>query len=132
MHIADKKLYPIPVRLLLVEDDPILRHLLTAILTQSGYSVRSAHDGLAALAAMDIEVPDILLSDLYMPGMSGFELLAVVENTFPDVYVVAMSSAFTGSSIPDGVSADCFYEKASDVRHLLGLLEGNQLLAQIA
>jgi CheY-like chemotaxis protein len=132
MHIADKKLYTNPIRLLLVDDDPILRHLLTTILTQSGYSVRSAHDGLAALAEMDIEVPDILLSDLYMPGMSGFELLAVVENTFPDVYVIAMSSAFTGSSIPAGVAAHCFYEKASNVRHLLGMLQDNQPLAQIA
>jgi hypothetical protein len=67
-----------------------------------------------------------------MPGMSGFELLAVVETTFPSVYVIAMSSAFTGSTIPRGVAADCFYEKASDVRHLLGLLQGNQPLAQIA
>jgi CheY-like chemotaxis protein len=132
MHIADKKLYINPIRLLLVDDDPVLRHLLTTILTQSGYSVRSAHDGLAALAAMDIEVPDILLTDLYMPGMSGFELLAVVENTFPDVYVVAMSSAYTGNSVPDGVAADCFYEKASSVPHLLSLLKNNQLLAQTA
>jgi CheY-like chemotaxis protein len=132
MHIAEKKLHPKPIRLLLVDDDPMLRHLLAIILTQSGYSVRSAQDGLAALAEMDIEVPDILLSDLYMPGMSGFELLAVVENTFPDVYVIAMSSAFTGTSIPDGVAAHCFYEKATDIRHLLGLLENNQPLAQTA
>lgn len=132
MHIAQKKLHPQPVRLLLVDDDPILRHLLTTILTHSGYSVRSAQDGLTALAEMDIEVPDVLLTDLYMPGMSGFELLAVVENTFPEVYVIAMSSAFTGSTVPDGVAAHCFYEKASNVRHLLGLLEDNEPLAQTA
>jgi CheY-like chemotaxis protein len=125
MHIVKKQLPSDKVRLLLVDDDAELRHLLALILTQSGYSVRSAVDGLAALAEMDLEVPDILVSDLYMPGMSGFELLAIVENTFPGVYVIAMSSAFSGSSVPPGVAAHCFYEKATDVRHLLGLLAGN-------
>jgi hypothetical protein len=43
-----------------------------------------------------------------------------------------MSSAYTGNSVPDGVAADCFYEKASSVPHLLSLLKNNQLLAQTA
>jgi len=132
MHIAEKKLHTTQVRLLLVDDDPILRELLSVILRYSGYSVRCANDGLSALEEMDIEVPDILVTDLYMPGMSGFELLAVVEDTFPGVYVIAMSSAFSGDAVPDGVAAHCFYPKATGVHHLLGLLQGNVPLAQTA
>ena len=69
--------------LLLVDDDKALRHLHSLILTHAGYSVRIAQDGFSALTATRIEVPNILLSDLYMPGMSGFELLSVVLRRFP-------------------------------------------------
>ena len=108
--------------LLIVEDDAQLRILLEAVLTQSGYKVRSAEDGFSALAEMRAEMPDLILSDLYMPGMSGFELLSVVRRRFPEVTVIAMSSAFAGGEIPTGVAADAFYQKASGVPPLLRLL----------
>src|ERR1017187_3892961 len=101
--------------LLVVEDDSQLRVLLAAILAQSGYKVRMAEDGFAALAQMRVEMPDLILSDLYMLGMSGFELLSVVRRRFPDVPVIAMSSAFSGGGVPAGVAADVFYQKATGV-----------------
>jgi CheY-like chemotaxis protein len=110
--------------LLLVEDDAELRTLLTAILSRSGYKVRAAEDGFSALAQTRIEMPDIVLSDLYMIGMSGFELLSVVRRRFPVVRVIAMSSAFTGGNIPAGVAADSFYQKATSIASLLKVLEG--------
>src|ERR1700694_536707 len=61
--------------ILIVEDDVLLRSLLCTILEESGYKVRSAEDGFTALTQIRTEIPDILLSDLHMPGMSGFELL---------------------------------------------------------
>ena len=108
--------------LLLVDDDPGIRHLLSTILTKSGYEVRSAQDGFSALAAIRHEIPDILLSDLYMPGMSGFELLSVVRRRFPAITAVAMSSAYSGSSVPPGVVADAFYEKATSPDALLAII----------
>ena len=110
-------------KLLIVEDDEQLRILLTAILSQSGYHVRSAEDGFAALAEMRGEMPDLILSDLYMLGMSGFELLSVIRRRFPEVTVVAMSSAFSGGGVPAGVAADVFYQKATGIAALLGILE---------
>src|ERR1700679_2483776 len=107
---------------LLVDDDHAIRNLLSIILTKSGYEVRSAQDGFSALAALRHETPDILLSDLYMPGMSGFELLSVVRRRFPAITAVAMSSAYTGSSVPPGVVADAFYEKAPSPDALLGII----------
>ena len=85
------------IEILIVDDDPALRQLLTLVLLKSGYAVRSAQDGFSALAAIRTAVPDILLSDLYMPGMSGFELLSVVRRRFPLIPVIAMSSAYSGS-----------------------------------
>jgi CheY-like chemotaxis protein len=109
--------------LLVVEDDTQLRILLSAILTKRGYRVRTAEDGFAALEQMRGDMPDLILSDLYMLGMSGFELLSVIRRRFPEVTVVAMSSAFSGGEIPAGVAADAFYQKATGVSALLKLIE---------
>ena len=62
--------------ILIVEDEEPIRTSLAEILKVLGHRVRCAADGLAALVEMNEEVPEILLSDLNMPGMSGFELLS--------------------------------------------------------
>jgi CheY-like chemotaxis protein len=110
-------------KILVVDDDVQIRALLTTILAQDGFDVRSAEDGFAALIQLRAEMPDIILSDLYMLGMSGFELLSVVRRRFPEVTVIAMSSAFSAGDIPTGVAADAFYQKATGVPPLLTLLE---------
>ena len=110
--------------LLIVDDDASICALLSAILSQSGYWVRTAKDGFSALVEIRNEIPDILLSDLNMPGMSGFELLSVVRRRFPVIQVIAMSSIFSGNDLPLGVVADAYYEKGSNIRSLLPILEG--------
>jgi CheY-like chemotaxis protein len=110
-------------RVLIAEDDVQLRSLFSTILEGAGYKVRLAEDGLAALEKMRAESPDILLSDLHMPGMSGFELLPIVRDQFPATCVVAMSSAFSGEDLPDAVVADAFYPKATNITGLLRIME---------
>ena len=96
---------------------------MTDICSLWGLSVRSAEDGFSALSAMRREVPDILLSDLNMPGMSGFELLSVVRRRFPAIKVIAMSGAFTGDGAQLGVAADAFYRKGSSLNILFEAVE---------
>jgi CheY-like chemotaxis protein len=110
--------------LLIVDDNPLMRTALSAVFTRSGYRVRSAQDGFAALAELRLEVPDLILSDLNMAGMSGFEFLSVVCRRFPAVRVVAMSGAYSGDEVPPGVMADAFYEKATSIAALLRIVEG--------
>lgn len=107
------------LRLLVVDDEPSLRTSLSLVLRQFEYDVQSAGDGFSALAEIRNAVPDILISDLYMPGMSGFELLSVVRRRFPAIPVIAMSGAFPGCTIPDGVPADAFYQKGDGVGQLV-------------
>ncbi len=120
--MQDRRQIPL-VRLLLVDDDPLIQSSMAAALGEIGFSVRSAEDGLVALAQIRREIPDILLSDLNMPRMSGFELLRVVRRHFPSIHLIAMSGAFSGNEVPSGVIADAFYQKASGMRCLLRIIE---------
>ena len=87
-----------------------------------GYSVREAVDGYSALHQIRKLNPDILLSDLQMPGMSGRELLNNVRRFFPAIKVIATSGSYGGKEIPAGILADAFYPKGSDVSALLQIL----------
>src|SRR6202034_1260539 len=111
------------VKLLIVDDEVSIRTSLSLIFTGSGHSVRSSADGFSALFEIRQELPDIILSDLNMPGMSGFELLSVVRRRFPAIQVIAMSGTFAGNGIPPGVAADFFYEKGSGLGLLLEIVE---------
>jgi CheY-like chemotaxis protein len=110
-------------KLLIVDDEPSVRNSMSQVLVEIGYSVRSAEDGFSALVEIRKEIPDIILSDLNMPRMSGFELLSVVRHRLPSIRVIAMSGAFSGDEVPSGVAADAFYQKGSGVRALLKLIE---------
>jgi CheY-like chemotaxis protein len=90
--------------------------------------VRSAQDGFSALRELRDEIPDILLSDLNMPGMCGYELLRVVRRRFPDIQLIAMSGAFSGDEVPSGVAADAFYQKGSSMGALLRVIETLSLM----
>ncbi len=109
--------------LLVVDDEPSIRMSLSCLLKEIGYRVRTAEDGLSALSKIEEEIPDTLLSDLQMPGMSGFELLAVVRCRFPGLRTIAMSGAFCGDEVPCGVAADAFYAKGTGVGSLLRTIE---------
>ena len=109
--------------ILIAEDDQAVLESLEMVFSTLGYVVRTVTDGLQAVAALREAVPDILLSDLNMPGMSGYELLSIVNRRFPGVKSVAMSGAFPGNAIPSGLAADAFYEKGGGIPNLLRTME---------
>jgi CheY-like chemotaxis protein len=108
--------------ILIVDDELTIRTSLSVILREFGHGVRCSADGFSALHEIRREIPDILLSDLNMPGMSGFELLSVVRRRFPVIQVVAMSGAFSGEEAPSGVAADAFYQKGCSMGSLLRII----------
>ncbi|MFC4086000.1 response regulator transcription factor [Amycolatopsis samaneae] len=63
------------MRLLVVEDDPTLRDLLSASLRFAGFTVSSAGSGAEALAAAKADVPDLVVLDVMLPDLDGFEVL---------------------------------------------------------
>ncbi len=112
------------MNLLVVEDEAALRATLAQIFAGFGHRVRCAADGLAALSELRLGTPDIIVSDLHMPGMSGFELLPLVRRQFPAIKLVAMSSEFPAGEMPVGVMADAFYQKGGGLGSLLQIVDG--------
>ncbi len=110
------------LNLLIVDDEVAVLSLLKQIFTQRGFSVRVAQDGFEALRMIRQSFPDVLLSDLNMPGMSGFELLSVVRRLYPSIHVIASSGAYSGTGVPRGIAADGFHEKATGLNHLFELM----------
>ena len=104
---------PKPASLVLVVDDELsIRNSTSMLLKLAGYDVCTAENGFDALLQLGKAVSDIIISDLNMPQMSGFEFLSVVRRRFPDVPVIAVSGAYdSGDQVPGGVIADAFYSK---------------------
>jgi two-component system response regulator HydG len=89
-------------RILVVDDEATARSALTELLREEGFEVRSAADGFKALGQLDDWTPDLLLTDVKMPGMDGIELMRAVREKHGDLPVVVMT-AF--GSVEHAVSA---------------------------
>ena len=100
-------------RVLVVDDEAANRELISDILADEGYDVVTAQDGLDALNQLAVPLPDVIISDLRMPRMSGVEFLAVVRRKYPDVPLIAISGEFEGNEVPPGVPADAYLPKGS-------------------
>ncbi len=68
-------------KVMIVEDDDSLREIYGIRLTAEGYTVVSAHDGEEALAVAVRERPDLVISDVMMPKISGFDMLDILRST---------------------------------------------------
>ncbi len=97
-------------RILVVDNDEALLVATAAALSREGYDVRTARDGFEALAVLRSGVPDMLISDLKLPNMSGFELCCIVRRRYPSVSVIVFSGEFFPVA-PPLVLADCFVQK---------------------
>lgn len=98
--------------ILFIDDDPCMREVMAMMLDEEGYEVSTAGDGFEALTQLRNSHPDLIISDLHMPGMSGVEFMAVVRRRFPAIPVIAISGAHAmDASFPVGVMADAFYPK---------------------
>lgn len=79
-------------RILIVDDEASARGALSEILTDEGYKVRTAADGFRALAAAKEFAPDVVVTDLKMPGMDGLTLLKRLKAEDPEVCIVLMTA----------------------------------------
>jgi CheY-like chemotaxis protein len=123
-------------RILLVDDEEELLQTTADVLAREGYSVQTARDGFEALTVLRGGQPEIVVSDLKLANMSGFELLAVIRKRFPGIGVIAYSGEFSPLG-PEGVLADRFLRKGENstfelLEEVRSLLEELPLRAQQA
>jgi len=103
---------PLKPQVLVVDDDPSIRTSIAMLLAAAGYVVNTAKNGFDALLQLRRTLPDLIISELNLPEMSGFEFLSVVRRRFPQVPVLAMSGGYEqGDILPGAVIADGFYAK---------------------
>lgn len=89
-------------RILVVDDEPNARTALAELLREEGYDVETAADGLMALPKLDKFEPDLVLTDLEMPGLDGLGLIRKVHERAPGRAIVVMS-ALPARDITDAV-----------------------------
>jgi DNA-binding NtrC family response regulator len=79
-------------RILVVDDDESLRWVTQAQLQQSGYEASAAASGREALDRVREDPPDLVITDLMMPGMSGLDLLKRIRAEYPEVIVIMVTA----------------------------------------
>ncbi len=111
-----------PDRILVVDDSPDNVFLIQAILEEEGYKISTAADGRSALAQLEEELPDLVLLDVMMPGMDGYEVTQRIRamTSLPFIPILLIT-AYDQPSVAQGLDtgADDFIRKPVEVDELL-------------
>ena len=109
---------------LVAEDTPDVRDLLVEVLISEGYSVIAATDGIEALEAVRRYHVDVVLLDLMMPGLSGWEVLRVLPQETIDrpPRVIVVSAAHNLRGVQQHPLVEAAVHKPFDLDHLLALV----------
>ena len=131
---------PVPPRHVLVVDDcRIVRKLATSALAEKGYRISEARTMEEAFERIDIAHVDVVITDIFMPGMGGIEGISIIRTTWPEVAVIAMSAGSEkrldvsqALSAAKHIGANALLPKpftASDLTFLTEAVLGEKMLA---
>lgn len=107
---------------LIVDDDREMRDSLSHLLTRAGWRATTASSGAAALAKLEATEPDVILSDVRMPGMSGIELMQALPVGAPRICLISAHGDIPTAVEAVQAGAYTFLEKPFDPRRLLTVL----------
>jgi CheY-like chemotaxis protein len=115
------------LRILLVEDNPQNRYLMTFLLEKSGYTVDVAEDGERALDMLHVSTPDLILMDMQLPRIDGYEATRRIKaserlRSIPLVALTAHSMKGDRSKAIDA-GCDAFVTKPVDADEILAVIE---------
>lgn len=106
-------------KVLVVDDEPVIRAVVRDVLREEGYAVVEAPDGRTMLEILARECPDLVLMDVMMPGLDGREVFRVLRSRedLPEIPVVMMSAAATADRLDPSIAA--FLPKPFDLDQLM-------------
>jgi len=111
------------MKILIVDDDPCVRDTVGAMLTQAGHPIQKVPDAQRALAVLRHRAPDLVITDIRMPGLTGLDLCRAVKNLYPDLPVIGMSGHATDEvEVREGLF-DGFLQKPFGLADLLDKVE---------
>lgn len=114
--------------ILVIDDDAVMRELVVDWLEAAGYRVRAAADCPAGIEALKQQVPDAIVSDMFMPGPCGAAAIEALKRCHPQVKLIALSGHFNSGL---GLSAEAA-EKAGAARALAKPCKRSELLHAVA
>lgn len=95
-------------RVLVVDDDELIRHLHSRILTMAGYEVETAEDGVAALERLATAAFDLVLTDKHIPRLSGSNIVLSLRSAGSKIPVVMVSGSLAMHPLPPEVAREVF------------------------
>ncbi len=123
-----------PKRILVADDEPNMLRVLTLILQRAGFEVRTARDGREALESILETPPDVLVTDIQMPRMTGEQLCRELERQVPGrsfpIYVMTSMTDREHRCWLQGMRNTEFLEKPVSVRSLIAKVERHFAQAQ--
>jgi CheY-like chemotaxis protein len=104
---------------LVVDDDHDIRDLIRVVLEEEGYSVVTAENGEQALASIAGHRPDLILLDLTMPVLNGWQMRERLAESWPDIPIVFMTAGFRARAEAEAYRVAGYLAKPFDVDELL-------------
>ncbi len=86
-------------RVLVVDDEAVIADTLAEILSLSGFPAIAAYDGNGALGAALLQPPEMLITDVVLPGMNGIELAITIKRVYPDCKILLFSGQATTADL---------------------------------
>ncbi len=125
---SNRRVGPIKQRVLVVDDDPLVRSLLRAVLEDANFELDEAADGLEALRVVEERVPDVVILDVMMPGMNGYEVCRALreDHRLKHVRIVMLTARSSGLDREEGMAAgaDAFFTKPFSPLDLIDTVTG--------
>ncbi len=105
--------------ILVVDDDESIRDMVAEVLLSAGYSVRSAGDGESALALLEVEHPALVLLDMRLPKVDGWEFARRLKGRGVRVPILVMTAFHDAARAADEIGADGYISKPFEIDELL-------------
>jgi two-component system, OmpR family, response regulator len=109
-------------RVLVVEDDPTILSLVCELLRDEGYDVASAASGHAGLASLEANRPDLIVLDMRMPGMDGWQFATELKARGIEIPVVVMTAARDAERSASEIGAAAYVSKPFDIDEMASLV----------